>query len=455
MRIFSNFEEFLNQYRLNESEEKSEEKSEERFFKSINVISSYINKETGLKYKRYPFAVTHIIEGEKSTGIMLYSDMDESAIKITKGSYGSVVSSMEYFSKHYSNKIDFQISSDTFPITKLLNEFIRLMTDDKYNKSVNESIYNNDAYKVNEEFDDSTVNEIEGMLDENISALQISKKLDLPYNKILKLRKELNSIETVGKAETKNKKSLQDKVKILDEIMEDIYDISRKVGAGAFNSLFISGRAGTGKTFNVNRALTDEGLIEGEDFIVVSGAASVIMIYKTLHQFNGKTIVFDDCDSVFKDQTGRNLFKAALDTKKERKISYLKKNNMVYDAVDLQDKPEEEYNALESGLVPNRFDFTGRVIFVSNLTKKKADPDGAIRSRSILIDVAPDDMTLMERLRLLLPKLEPVDMPLEEKEEIFDFLKGSKNISMRTFVKAAGFKTAGLKNWKRMTERYV
>lgn len=165
--------------------------------------------------------------------------------------------------------------------------------------------------------------------------------------------------------------------------------------------------------------------------------------------------VFDDCDAVFRDENGRNLLKAALDTKAVRKISYLKKTTAVFDPKDFENDPEGEFNAIEAGLVPNSFEFAGRVIFISNLEKDKADPDGAIRSRSILIDVNPDDATLMERMKALLPHLEPVSMPLKEKEEIFDFMKDAKDISMRTFVKAAGFKMAGLPNWKRMAERYL
>lgn len=453
MKLVKTYSEFLNEMYspLNESSENS---LSNRFLKSVDIILNFINKKSRLGYRKFPFPVTHNIDGQTGTGIMLYTDNDESAIKITQGGSGNIIGSLEYYSKHYSDNVDFQVTSDTFPIMKLLNEFIRLITDPSYNKSINESVYHGYGF-INENLDGSTIQEVEAMLDRNVSARQISEELGIPYKKILKLKRGANSSEQIGSVEVKNTQSLEDKVKILDELMEDIYEISRKVAAGAFNSLFISGRAGTGKTFNVEKGLRDEGLTEGDDFVVVSGAASVIMIYKTLFQFNNKTIVFDDCDSVFKDESGRNILKAALDTKKVRNISYLKKSSMVYDPIDFQDKPEEEFNAIESGLIPNRFDFKGRVIFISNLDKTKADPDGAIRSRSILIDVAPDDMTLMERLKRLLPHLEPTDMPLSEKEEIFDFISKSKDISMRTFVKAAGFKTAGLKNWKRMTERYL
>jgi hypothetical protein len=178
-------------------------------------------------------------------------------------------------------------------------------------------------------------------------------------------------------------------------------------------------------------------------------------MYKALYDYRSKTLVFDDADAVFSNEDGRNILKAALDTKKIRKISYMKKLGMLYDPVDYRDNPEGEFNALESGLIPNQFEFAGRVIFISNLPKDKADPDGAIRSRSILIDVNPDDATLMERMRLLLPHLEPKELPLADKEEIYEFMKQARDISMRTFVKAAGFKLAGLPNWKRMASRYL
>ena len=106
-------------------------------------------------------------------------------------------------------------------------------------------------------------------------------------------------------------------------------------------------------------------------------------------------------------------------------------------------------------MVPAYFDFAGRVIFISNLAKDKADPDGAIRSRSILIDVNPDDATIMERIKTLLPYLEPKDMAMKDKLEIYEFMKTANDVSMRTFVKAAGFKDADLPNWQRMTKRYL
>jgi len=188
---------------------------------------------------------------------------------------------------------------------------------------------------------------------------------------------------------------------------------------------------------------------------MVSGAVSTIMMFKKMFQYRTKVLVFDDCDAVFRDENGRNILKAALDTKKVRRISYLKKSGLVFDPKDYEMDPEGEFNMIENGMVPAYFDFAGRVIFISNLAKDKADPDGAIRSRSILIDVNPDDATIMERIKTLLPYLEPRDMAMEDKLEIYEFMKTANDVSMRTFVKAAGFKDANLPNWKRMTKRYL
>jgi hypothetical protein len=334
-------------------------------------------------------------------------------------------------------------------------ETARIISDKKYaaeaEAAMNESMVNEASAKLTTE----EVKMISQQLKSGKSAKEISLNLGVPYYKILNIRKNAPVTTKDHPVVAVNEETLSDKVKFLEETMEDIYQISRKVAAGAFNSLFISGRAGTGKTYNVERAMKDEGLVEEDDFMLISGAVSVIMMYKKMYQYRNKTLIFDDCDAVFRDENGRNMLKAALDTKKIRKISYLKKSSLVFDPKDFELDPQGEYEAIENGLVPAYFEFSGRVIFISNLDKDKADPDGAIRSRSILVDVNPDDATLMERMKKLLPHLEPKDMPLNEKEEIYEFMKEADDVSMRTFVKAAGFKMAGLSNWKRMAQRYL
>lgn len=425
--------------------------------RAADIVAKFVNKKTGLKFKKFPFAVTATIDGQENTGVMFYSDKGAQAFRVSDNTSGvaGIIGSLQFFSDAANSKADFSLESghNKLPIVKLLDEFARLVNDNKYMEEViAESLVTEAKSRA---LSTAELKQVNDRLAAGDSVKSISVDLDVPYRQISRIKKGVNVVPVASAAEKQNEITVADKVKYLEETMEDIYQISRRVGAGAFNSLFISGRAGTGKTYNVERALRDEGLVEDDDYVLVSGAASVIMMYKKFFQYRNGTLVFDDCDAVFRDENGRNLMKAALDTKKIRKISYLKKTKAVYDPKDFEMDPEGEFNMQEAGIVPNTFEFAGRVIFISNLPKDKADPDGAIRSRSILIDVNPDDATLMERMKKLLPHLEPTDMPMKDKEEIFEFMKQAKDVSMRTFVKAAGFKMAGLSNWKRMAERYL
>jgi hypothetical protein len=421
---------------------------------AASIIATFLNKKTKKDFKQFPFLVYH----NSKPGIMLYSSKDESAVRVGGPETGpGVVGSLSYFSKFNAKEADFTITSEFFPIIALVNEFARLVTDKRYMSEVESVMESSQLFEAKGGLSPNKRNLVIKELKAGKSAAQISRDYDISYGQILKIRKNESFTETSDPVVEENENTLKDRVKFLDETLEDVYDITRAIGAGApsMNSLMISGRAGTGKTYNVTKGLDDEGLMADDDYIVVSGAVSTVIMYKKLYQYRNKILVFDDCDAVFRDENGRNILKAALDSKKVRRISYLKKSSTVFDPKDFENDPEGEFNAVESGLVPAYFDFTGRVIFISNLPKDKADPDGAIRSRSILIDINPDDATLMERIKTLLPYLEPRDLPLNEKEEIFEFMKRANDVSMRTFVKAAGFKQAGLPNWERMTRRYL
>ena len=451
MKFIPNYGDFRNS--VNESLGYDGFASKTKLGQAASVIASFLNKKTKKDYRVFPF----MMKSDGVDGVMLYSAKDSSAVRV--GGKGmnrgpGIVGDLAYFSDAAKSNADYVISSDSFPITALCYEFAKLISEPSYANEVEtlqESV-NEAARGVLKPQEQKMVMK---QLKSGKSAAKISRDLGISYGAILKLKRNKNVTLEEPAAVQVNEETLKDKVKFLDETLDDIYQISRKVAAGGFNSLMISGRAGTGKTYSVEKALSDEGLIIDDDFIMVSGAVSTIMMFKKMFQYRTKVLVFDDCDAVFRDENGRNILKAALDTKKVRRISYLKKSGLVFDPKDYEMDPEGEFNMIENGMVPAYFDFAGRVIFISNLAKDKADPDGAIRSRSILIDVNPDDATIMERIKTLLPYLEPKDMAMKDKLEIYEFMKTANDVSMRTFVKAAGFKDADLPNWQRMTKRYL
>ena len=375
MKFIPNYGDFRNS--VNESLGYDGFASKTKLGQAASVIASFLNKKTKKDYRVFPF----MMKSDGVDGVMLYSAKDSSAVRV--GGKGmnrgpGIVGDLAYFSDAAKSNADYVISSDSFPITALCYEFAKLISEPSYAKEVEtlqESV-NEAARGVLKPQEQKMVMK---QLKSGKSAAKISRDLGISYGAILKLKRNENVTLEEPAAVKVNEETLNDKVKYLDETLDDIYQISRKVAAGAFNSLMISGRAGTGKTYSVEKALADEGLTIDDDFIMVSGAVSTIMMFKKMFQYRNKVLVFDDCDAVFRDENGRNILKAALDTKKVRRISYLKKSGLVFDPKDFEMDPEGEFNMIENGMVPAYFDFAGRVIFISNLAKDKADPDGAIR----------------------------------------------------------------------------
>ena len=126
--------------------------------------------------------------------------------------------------------------------------------------------------------------------------------------------------------------------------------MARATAKGINRSMIVSGPAGVGKSFGIERAAEE---IVG-DFSHVKGYIRPTGLYKTLYanRQKGKLIVFDDIDSIFSDETCLNLLKAACDSSDTRKISWL--SNAI-----MEDEDGEE--------IPSSFIFEGSVIFITNI----------------------------------------------------------------------------------------
>ena len=193
-------------------------------------------------------------------------------------------------------------------------------------------------------------------------------------------------------------------------------------------SLLVLGQGGLGKTHSVTKTIEENGLSEN-DYVFFKGYSTARGLYNTLFDNNGKLIVFDDCDSVLEDKVAINILKSALDSYDRRTISWMAKMTK-----------GDEY--------PNQFDFTGRIIFISNKSKDKID--GAVLSRSLSVDLSmtPDDK--VERMSAILPGILPgYDMAV--KEDALGFLKSVKdevNLNMRMLIMVSKMRLTYPDSWK-------
>lgn len=213
-----------------------------------------------------------------------------------------------------------------------------------------------------------------------------------------------------------------DKIKTDDlhfDVFKAIELYTVQVAKGKSNSLIVSGMSGIGKTQVVKETLKSIGLTPDVNYYFATGTITTAGLYEVLFKNRNSLIIFDDCDSVFKDADSVNILKGALDTYDVREISKLTKGN-TFDSTGMSDS-EIEQNYQEKGgqKLPNKFEFRGQIIFISNLYEDKFDD--AILSRSLHVDVHLTKEEVIGRMREIMKKVNP-ELDIELKSEALEYL---------------------------------
>ena len=269
------------------------------------------------------------------------------------------------------------------------------------------------------------------------------------------------SYEDAGNAKIEQRKeSDEETIERMRERFQMLEDMTRACKKGDVRAMIVSGPPGVGKSFGVEKVLGKHDLladIAGDSklkkYEVVKGAMSAIGLYCKLFQYADKdnVIVFDDCDSVLLDDLSLNILKAALDSKKNRRIHW----------------NTDSYKLRNEG-VPDSFEFKGSAIFITNIkfdnvkSKKLKDHLEALESRCHYIDLTIDT----EREKMLRIKqitndgmLDAYDLSNDVVEEVIDFIdinkKRLRELSLRTVLKVADLAKAFPDRWEAMAENTV
>ena len=267
--------------------------------------------------------------------------------------------------------------------------------------------------------------------------------------------------ESAGNSKiTQREESDEETVDRLLERFAMLEDMTRACKKGDVRAMIVSGPPGVGKSFGVEKVLGKHELladIAGDSsfkkYEVVKGAMSAIGLYCKLFKYADKdnVIVFDDCDSVLQDELSLNILKAALDSKKTRRIHW----------------NTDSFKLRNEG-VPDSFEFKGSAIFITNIkfdnvkSKKMRDHLEALESRCHYVDLTIDT----EREKMLRIKQIVGDGMLKEyafsdevHEDIVDFIdinkKRLRELSLRTVLKVADLAKAFPSNWEAMAENTV
>lgn len=231
------------------------------------------------------------------------------------------------------------------------------------------------------------------------------------------------------------KEELPDLPKIsVEERFGYITDLVNMVISGTQPSLFLTGESGIGKSFIVRKALADKGLEEDSDYLFIKGHSSPLGLYTLLHNNRDACLVFDDSDNAFKESTSANLLKSALDSYDKRMITWYS-------------------NRAESQGLEQKFEFNGKVIFISNIPLHQVDP--AIRSRSFCYNLHLSTDELIVHMNDILQYIEP-QVDIEKKKMVLNFISEYKNnwqnFNLRLLIQAIRISTSFKEeqDWKNM-----
>ena len=260
------------------------------------------------------------------------------------------------------------------------------------------------------------------------------------------------------KSTTVREETDEETIERLRERFQILEDMTRACKKGDVRAMIVTGPPGVGKSFGVEKVLGKHDMIatlseKAPKYQVVKGAMSAIGLYCKLFNYADKdnVLVFDDCDSILQEDLSLNILKAALDSKKTRRIHW----------------NTDSFKLRNEG-VPDSFEFKGSAIFITNIkfenvkSKKMRDHLAAIESRCHYIDLTIDS----EREKMLRIKKIVSDGMLkshmlddETHERVVDFIdinkKNLRELSLRTVLKVADLAKAFPNNWEAMAENTV
>jgi len=270
-------------------------------------------------------------------------------------------------------------------------------------------------------------------------------------SKIEKLQSKMGAMLNVQQAPVVVETDAEIETKLNDrfEILETMTDMAI---SGDARALIVSGPAGLGKSFTVEKALNGWDP-EALNHKIIKGYIKAPGLYKMLfsHRAPGQVLVFDDADEVFLDDTAINLLKAACDTSDRRMISYITEGTLI---------DEETAERL-----PKSFQFEGTVIFITNYDfdamidrgSKLAPHLQALVSRSHYIDMAmKTKRDYIIRIRQVIRQglLRNIGLDEEAQLDVIDFIEDNQDrlreLSLRMALKIGAIRRRGAPNWMKM-----
>ena len=208
-------------------------------------------------------------------------------------------------------------------------------------------------------------------------------------------------------------------------------------------------------------AATEQKLAEleqkGRHVTYIKGYVRPLALYKLLYETRSSksVLVFDDSDSIFHDDVSMNLLKSACDSTDRRILHWLSRS--------IENESDEDGES-----IPDRFEFEGSVIFITNYDfdnminsgSKLAPHFEALVSRSHYLDLAmKTKMDYLVRIKQVVRggMLKSRGMNEIDTVLIMQFIENNvevlRELSLRMVVKIAGLYKMNKSNWQKLAKQ--
>lgn len=232
-----------------------------------------------------------------------------------------------------------------------------------------------------------------------------------------------------------------------EERFDDMQSYVRSVVDGRRPLALLCGAPGVGKTFRVMKTVKSYGLEMNSDYHLLKGKCTPTALYKALYDYKdeGQTIIYDDCDSIFKDDDAINLIKAAYDSSDERWVSWNTAAAIPMDTEMGENSEDAIWNDVKSRWeYPKQFLYKGGGIIITNF--RAGQIDTAIRNRALICDLDFSTEEVLGLIEGIIPKLncdeKSASQAITFLRKLVD-LDAPLEISIRSFLICAGEYSTG------------